>query len=201
MDIAGQHLLGVGQDGTGVVGQDDFHLCAAVPDEVAVVLDVVHAGEGVLVLAKEFPIPLQGQHVAVGVDARFVQLIQGHQAVAHFVAGVAEHEDDLVRTLSDAPQADGKAVAGEDGQDDADGAGAELGTHVGGDVVHGGVVALRAGHHGLGDRDDVLIPQLEALLFGRFQHTGDYDIGQVVPLADDRAANAPRYSTNFPFHK
>ena len=69
VDVTGQHLLGVGQNGTGVVGQDDFHLCAAVPNEVAVILDVVHTSEGVLVLAKQFPIPLQGQHIAVGVDA------------------------------------------------------------------------------------------------------------------------------------
>ena len=109
-----------------------------------------------LVLAKQFPIPLQGQHIAVGVDTCFIQLIQGHQAVAHLIAGIAEHEHDLVCALGDAPQTDGKTVAGKDGQDDADGAGAELGTHVGGDVVYRDIVALSASHYRLGD--DILIP-------------------------------------------
>ena len=40
----------------------------------------------------------------------------------------------------------------------------KLGAHIGGDLVHGGIIALGPGHHGLGDGDDVLVKAGESLL-------------------------------------
>ena len=47
VDVAGQNVLGVVQNGPGVVGEEDLHLRAALPDELGVVVHIVHAGEGV----------------------------------------------------------------------------------------------------------------------------------------------------------
>ena len=130
------------------------------------------------------------QHVGIGVHARGVDLIQADQLVAHLVGGVAEHQHDFFGALGDAPQADGKAVAGEDGEDHADCTAAQLRFHVRRDIVHGGVVALGPGYHGFRHGDHVPVTQGKALAFGGFQHAVRHDLRNVVSLTDDGAADA-----------
>ena len=72
----------------------------------------------------------------------------------------------------------------------------KLGAHIGGDLVHGGIIALGPGHHGLGDGDDVLVPQGKAVALGRRQHAVHHDLGDVVPLPNDGGPDAPGYSTD-----
>ena len=112
------------------------------------------------------------------------------EVVADLVGGVGEHQHDLFAAAGDAAQADGEAVPGKDGENDGDGPAAQLGAHVGGDVVDGGVVAVGAGHDALGDGDDVARVQLKALL----GHCGLDSVGgeldYVVAFAYDRGTDA-----------
>ena len=112
--------------------------------------------------------------------------------VAHLVGGVAHQDVGLLEGAGDALEADGDAVAAEDGEGQADGVGAELGGTVLGDGVHAGVVALAAGHHGFGHRHDVLILEFDVLLFAAGEDGVGDDLYKVVALTDDGAAHAAR---------
>ena len=199
MDVAGQHRIGVGEDGLCLIGEDDLGLRAALADEVAVILHVIHAGELMLVLAEQLAVLLERQHVGIGVDALFVDLVQADQLVAHLVGGIGEHQHHLLAALGDAAQADGKSIARQYGEDDAHRAAAQLFPDVLRDVVHGGVVALRAGDDGLGDGDDVAIAKRKTLGLRGLQHAVGDDGGQVVPLADDGAADAAGHRAHSAF--
>ena len=50
-----------------------------IPDELAVIIHIVHSGEFMFVLTKEFPVTLQGKHVAVWIDSGLIYLVQGYQ--------------------------------------------------------------------------------------------------------------------------
>ena len=200
MDVAAQHVLGVWQDGSGVIGEDDLHLRAAFPDELGVIFHIVHTGEGVLLIAEQLAVALQGKHVPIGVYALFVQEVQADQVVAHLVGGIAEHQDDFLGPLGDAPQADGKAVAAENGEDDAHGLAAQLGLHIVGDIVHRGIVALGAGHDSLSHGNHVTVPDGEAVVSGRLQHGIGDDLHQVITAADDRGPQAAGNGTDHTTH-
>ena len=193
-------VLGVVQDAAGVIGEDHFHLGAGLPDQLGIVIHVVDAGEAVDPVAEELPVALQGQQIPVGVHALGVQTVPVHQVVAHLVRGIGEHEDHFLRALGNAPQADGKAVAAENGEDDADGLAAQLLLHVCGDIVHRGVVALGTGHDGLGHGDDVPVMEGEALLLGGGQDGCGHDLLEIVSLADDGGADAPGNSSYHTTH-
>ena len=79
VDVAGQDVLGVGQDCTAVICEDDLSLSAFLTDQIAVVLDIVNAGEGVDIVAKQLTVLFFGQGIGEGVDFRSVQLIEGDQ--------------------------------------------------------------------------------------------------------------------------
>ena len=153
-------------------------------------LGVVHAGEGVAHAAEDAAVARQRQHVGVGVHAAVVHRVLVKEVVADLVGGVGEHQHDLFAAAGDAAQADGEAVSGKDGENDGDGLAAQLGAHVGGDVVDGGVVAVGTGHDALGDGDDVARVQLKALL----GHCGLDGVGgeldYVVAFAYDRGTDA-----------
>ena len=204
MDIAGDDVLRVVEDRARVVREHELDLGAAGADQIAVELDVVHAGERVLFITEQLAVLLKRQHVAHGIDALLVQQILVEEMVAHLVGGVAELQHDLLRAHRDAAQADREAVAAQDREHDADGAAAELGADVRRDVLHGGVVALRAGHDGLGHGDHVAVAhgKAEAVLRRRgLQHAVDHDLSQIVALADDRRADASGNSTYHSIHE
>ena len=121
MDVAVDDVLRIGQDGLGVIGKHHLHLGAAVPNQVHVIGHIVHTSEGVHGVAEQLPVLLQRQHIPVGVHALLVHEVRVNKMVAYLIRGVAEHKDDLLCALGNAPQADGKAVAAEDGENDTHG--------------------------------------------------------------------------------
>ena len=165
-------------------------LCALSLDDLAVEVQVVHAREGV-------------DGGAEGVDeSGFLEVVHAavtvlhisgalHEGVAHLVVGVAEEDDHFVHGASHALEAHGEAVAAEDGEDQAQLLGGELGGDVLGDLVHGDVVALGAGHDGLGDGDDVTVFQAVIVLGLGSVDALDHDVDDVVTLPDDGALYAP----------
>ena len=70
-------------------------------------------------------------------------------------------------------------------------AAAQFGAHVGGDVVHGGVISLGPGYDGLGHGDYVPVTDGKAVLAGGLKNRLGDDLHQVVPAADDGSANPP----------
>lgn len=146
--------------------------------------------------AEQLAVSLERQHVGEGIDPRLVKLVETDQLVADLVGRIAEHEDDLLRALCDAAEADGEAVARKDWENDADRFSAELGADVVRYVAYRGVVALRSRHHRFGHCDDVSVADGEALGLGRLENAfGDYR-AEIVSLADDGAADAARYGTD-----
>ena len=101
MDVAGEDVIGVGEDGGRAVGEDDLALRAHFPDEVAVISHVVDAGEGMAVLAEERAVLFEGEDVRVGIDPGFVERVEGNEFVAHLVGGVAQHQNHLLTSHGD----------------------------------------------------------------------------------------------------
>ena len=132
------------------------------------------------------------QNVAVGIDARGVELVPVNKAVAHLVGGVGEQQHDLFAAHGHAAQQKGEAVAAEDGERDANGAAAGLFAHVLGDLAERRIVALRTRHHGFGHGDHVAVVRLDARFLPRFHHGSGGDLGDVVSLADDGRAHTAR---------
>ena len=130
VDIAAEDVVRQRRGGLGAVGEDYLALRALLTDDVLVVLDVVHAGEGMADGAEDAAILGQREHVGIGVDAAVVHRILVKEVVADLVGGVGEHENDLLGAAGDAAQADGKAVAGENGEHDGDGLAAQLGAQL-----------------------------------------------------------------------
>ena len=195
MDIAADHGVGVVQHRLHPVGEHDLRFGSGLLNDGLVVVHIVHAGKGVDHRAESVTEALQIQHVVPGVDARLVQLIHGHQMVAHLVGGIAEHQHHLLAATGDALQQQREAVAAENGEHHGHGLAAGFGADVGADLLHGGVVALAAGHHGLGDGHHVLVVSLDAVLAQRVQH-GLHSHGHgVVALTENRRAHAPYNSS------
>ena len=115
--------------------------------------------------------------------------------VAHLVGGIAEHQHHLLAAACDALQQQGEAVAAENGERDANGLAAGLGPDIGADLLHGGVVALAAGHHGLGDGHHVLVVRLDAVFTQRVQHGLHSNGHGIVALAENGRAHAPYNSS------
>ena len=111
--------------------------------------------------------------------------------VAHLVGGIAQHQHHLFHAQGDAPQQQGEAVAAQNGERDTYGLAAGLGLHVGGDLLAGGVVALAAGHHGLGHSHHIAITGGDAVFLQRVQNGVHRGLDDVVALAENRRANAP----------
>ena len=170
-------------------------------DEVHVIGHVVHAGKGVELIAEELAVFFEAQYVAVGVDALFVHHVDVDQVIADLVRGVREHQHDFLCAFGNSAQTDGKAVAAENGEDDADRLSAKLLANVERDVVDRCVVSLRSGNDGFGHRDDVAVTNFKALLLRGLQDTVNDDFTQIVALADDRGANASGYGSHHAAHE
>ena len=193
--VAAEHAGCVADDGLRPVGEEDLGLRPLFFDDVPVVIDIVNAREGVHPHAERLAVLLEREHVAVGVDAALVQRVHVEEVVAHLIGGIGEHEHDLFRPAGDAAQADGEAVAGEDGEHDAHRAAAELGAHIRRDVVHRGVVAVRPGHDALRHGDDVAVVQLKAVLGHGALHTVRHQLDYVVAFAYYRGTDTPGNDT------
>ena len=142
-------------------------------------------------IAEETAVIFKAEDVGVGVHAAVVERVLVKEMVADLVGGVGQHEHDFLAAARDAAQAHCKAVAGKDGEHNADGAAAELFLYILCNGVYGSVVALCAGGDGFGDGDNIAVVQREALGFGGFKYAFGYNGGKVVSLTDDGAANSP----------
>ena len=200
MDVAGDHRVGVGQDSGDAVGEHDLRLGTGLFDDGLVIGHIVHAGEGMHHLTESRTELLQRQHIVPRVDAGLVQLVQTHQMVAHLVGGIAQQQHDLLRAHGDATQQQGEAVAAEDGECHAYGLAAGLGLHVRGDLLAGGVVALAAGHHGLGHGHHVAVAGSDVVFTKCVQNRADGDVHHAVALAEDGGAHAPDHGTQSSAH-
>ena len=200
VDIAGQDGFGVVQDGTRVVGKDDLCLSAGLFDELLIIGDVIYAGKDMGPVAKMRTVLRKAEHIAPGVDALFIYKIGVDQMVADLIGRIAEHEHDLFAAHGDALEADGKAVAAENGENYTHGAAAELGADIGRDVLHARIVALGARHDGLGHGDDVAVLHGERRALGGGHDRINHDLRKVVSCTDDRGTDAARYCTDHSFH-
>ncbi len=97
VDVAGQHLVGVVEDGLWIVGKNDFYLSAAFTNQLGVKFNIVYTGEWVQHLAEQLAVFCFGQHVAPWVDALFVEQLLVDEVVADLVSRKAEHQNDLFR--------------------------------------------------------------------------------------------------------
>ena len=199
MDAAVDDVIGICEDRFRLICKNDLDLGTCLMDEVAVVLDIVHAGELVLVHAEQLAIACLGEYIRVGIDARSIQLVKGNQLVTDLIRGVIEHEHDLFRTHSDTAQTDRETVTRKDGADDTDGAAAEFGAYILGDVVHRRIVTLCACDDRLGDRNNVAVTECKSLRLRSFQHAGCNNCRKVITLADNGAADTSRYRADSSF--
>ena len=126
--------------------------------------------------------------------------IRVDQVVAHLVRGVGEQQHDLLAAHRHAAQQQGEAVAAEDGECHAHGLAAGPGAHVLGDLLAGGVVALAAGHHGLGHGHHVAVTGGDVVFSQCIQHGADGDVHHAVALAEDGGAHAPDHGTQSSAH-
>ena len=148
------------------------------------------------VLAEQLAVLRFGQYIGVGVDAGLVQLVQAHQFVAHFIGRIAEHQNNLLAATGNAAQANGEAIAAQDGENDANGLATQLVADVFSNGIHGCIVTLGTGHDGLGNGHDIAVAQLEIIGFGSGQNAVHNDLGQIVTFTDDGAADTAGDSAN-----
>ena len=198
--IYGDGSLDITSNIDGIVGKDDFDLGAGLTDQIGIELHIIHAGKTVLLIAEQLPILGQIQHIAVRINAIGVQRIPIDQVVADLVRGIGEHEHDLLGAFGDAAQTDRKPVATEDGEDNAHGFSAELGANIGGNVVNGGIVALRPCDNSLCHADDIPVANREAFALGGLQDTVDNGFLQIIAFANDRGADASGYRSYHATH-
>ena len=191
MDIAGEDTVRITENRLRLICENDLRLGTAGADKLAVIFNIIHACEFMLVFAEKLAVFFESEHIAVGIDARFVKLVKDYELIAYLVGGIAEHEDYLFRAHCYAAQTDCKSVAGQDREDDAHSPAAQLGADVLGDIRDSGVVALRPCDDGLGERDYIAVAQTEAFGFCRGEHAVGYDCGKIVPLADNGAPDTP----------
>ena len=89
-----------------------------------------------LVFAEQLAILLKTQNVRVRIDSCLIQLIVGQQRISYLVAGIAEHQNDLLATHRNTLQVDCEAVTGKDREDHADGLASGLCLHVSSDILN-----------------------------------------------------------------
>ena len=196
MDVAGDDRIGVVKQGGHSVSENDLDLRTGGADDVGVKVNIVDAGEGVENVAELLAEVGEREHIAVGINAGSVQLFPVDKMVADLVGGIGEQQDDLAAALCHAAQEQREAVAAENGESHADGLAAGLGAHVGGNVVHRGIVALCAGDDGFGHGYNVTVVRGNARLAPCFLHGGGGDLSDIVALSDDRGADAAHNGTD-----
>ena len=196
MDITAEDVLRLLQDRFCLVGKYDLGLTAAAGDKLLIVFHIVHAGKRVKGIAEVFAVSRLVEHIAVGVYITVFQQLLIKEMIADLIGRIAEHQRDLLHTQGNAAQPDGKAVAAEDGENDAQMVAAELGAYIVGDVLNSGIISCGTGNNRFGDSNDVTVSEGEALSLGGSQYAVADNGYKVIVLADDRRADAPHNSTN-----
>ena len=190
MNIAAEHILGIRQDRFCVVRKYDFCFRALFFDQLCIVIHIIHACEGMLFIAEGFAVLLDRKHVGIRIDAGCIQNVLVEKMVADFVCRIAQHQNNLLGTSCNAAQADCKAVAALDRENDADGLTAEFRPDVRRYVIRRSIVAVRTGNNGFRHSDDIALVQFEAILLCRRQDRIRDDFDDIVPLPYNGRFNA-----------
>ena len=143
------------------------------------------------ILSEKLSVLLQCKHIAVRINTGLIQLVQGDKLVAHFVAGIAEHQHYLLSAHSNSAQTDCKPVSGQNRENNADGLPAQLRSHILRNGFHRSVIPLRPCHHRLCHCDHVPVTDPESFCLCRFQDTVCNDLNKIISFSDDRAAYTP----------
>ena len=101
VDVSGDDILGVFENGTWVVGEDDFAFGAFGLNEFFVVAWVIHSGEWVTDNAEEFSPFLKGEDILEWVDVLLIEKVEADKAVSDFIAWVAKDDGDLAGSTRD----------------------------------------------------------------------------------------------------
>ena len=112
--------------------------------------------------------------------------------VAHLVGGIGQHDDELVHARRYAAQQHGEPVSRKNGEDEPHRAAASLGADILRDLLHGGVIALRAGDHRFGNGEHIAVLNVKSGrgVSRRGEQTLHRDGGEIVSLPDDRCLDA-----------
>ena len=110
--------------------------------------------------------------------------------VADLVRRITQHQVDFFYTLGNPPQADGKPVPAQNREGHANGIRPEFLLYVLCNRVNRRIIALCAGNHRFGHRDDVFILKCNIFFFSAIDNTFYHDFRKVVPLADHRRTHA-----------
>ena len=200
MDVAADHRVGVIQNGLHPVGKDDFRLCAGRFDDLLVIGHIVHAGEGMDHLSEGGTELRKGQHIVPRVNTGLIQLIRRDQMVAHLVGGIAQQQYHLLHACGDTAQQQRKTVAAEDGEGHAYRLAAGFGAHIGSNLVHGGVIALTARHHGFGDGHHIPVAGRDVFALQGAQNGINSGGDHIVAFAENRRAYAAYHRTKSSTH-
>ena len=196
VDIAAEDFARILQNGVCAVGEDHFRFASAAFDQALVILDVVHAGKGVLFISESLPEFFFRKRIMVRVYPGGEELFFIEEMVADFVGRIAEHERDLFRTEGDAAQNDRETVPGKDRENDADMLSAQLCFDIRRDVLYGSIVPVRTGHDRFRYRNDVPVVKHESFCVRRGKDAVPYDGNKVVSLTDDGRADPAGNNTD-----
>ena len=196
VDVAAENVFYTGENGLRLIGKQDFRLAATFLNEFFVIGYIVDAGERVQRIAERLAVLLLGQYIAVGVNPGVLELLLVKKMVSDLVRGIAEHKRDFLHTGRNTAQNDSKAVAGKDGENDADMVTAEFCLHIIGDVLHCGIVAGSTRNDGLRNGHNIAVMEGDVFRLGGGKDAVAHQRDKIVALTDDRGTDAANDSTN-----
>gem|GEM_PF-6019651 len=101
VDVSGNDVLGVFEDGTWVVCEDDLAFGAFGLNEFFVVAWVIHAGEWVTDDTEELSPFLKGEDILEWIDVLLIEKVEVDKAVSDLVAWIAKDDGDLAGSTRD----------------------------------------------------------------------------------------------------
>ncbi len=116
--------------------------------------------------------------------------------VAHLVRRKSQLDVQLVKPHGNALEQQRKAVAAQDGMDNARHPAREFVPHIGGYLFHSGIIALGARQGGFGYADHIPIFYGETFVLGGLEHTLAGQLRQIISLAENGRANAAHHRAN-----
>ena len=183
-----------------IVGKDDLRLRTLLFNQLFIVIDIIHVGEGMLGLAEQSLKFRLRQNILVRVNALFVQKVEVQQMVTYLVARIAEHQYDLLRALRDAAQTDRETVAAEDREHHADGLAAELCLHILRELISRRVVSLRARQNRLCNCEHILAANFKLSMIHAVHKRIDYDFSEVIAFFDNRCTQTAGHRSDSSCH-
>ena len=88
MNVTVDNLIGVFQNLSGMVGEDDLNLTSAVSDQIAVVFNIIYTGERMNVASELGAVFSFIHDLGIGIDAGIIQLIFSEQLIAYLITRI-----------------------------------------------------------------------------------------------------------------